>query len=326
MQIAFATTYSLPDPLQGSQVGNYLLLRQLGKGGEASVYLAEHIYLKNWVAIKLLNLSSARASALERFQYEAQLLAHLKHQHIVRILDFGWQDGTPFMVMNYAPGGTLKTAFAQNQPLPVSHVMPTVLKIASALQYVHDQGVIHCDVKPDNILLGPSNKIWLTDFGIATTVPSSPAEIYSSAEACGTVHFMAPEQLEGKPLPASDQYALAAMIYRWLSGRYPFEGSAFEVYLSHFRATSPQPLRDHIPSIPSVVEQVMMKALAKDPQQRFQHILEFASALEEASSTASCTTKLQSIINPVPPRCSSFNQAMSGEQTSFLTSIAFDGK
>lgn len=269
-------------PLSRVQVGNYLLLRELGQGGYANVYLAEHPYLKHQVALKLLNLSLTQHEDLVRFQFEARLLAQLRHRHIVRALDFGWEGDTPFLAMDYAPGGIIQQAFQRGVPQSLFRILPVVLQIACALQYAHNHHVIHCDVKPENILLGPRNEVWLADFGIATTTTCTPGTRYGSQEIRGTSKYMAPEQIRGIPLPASDQYALAVMVYEWLCGAPPFGGSGIAVCVQHVSASPPR-LRERVPSISPAVERVVLKALEKDPQQRFAHVLEFASALKQAS-------------------------------------------
>lgn len=266
----------------GLEIGNYLLLHELGLGGYAQVYLAEHLYLQSRVALKLLNRSFVHHEEVQHFLFEARILARLRHQHIVRALDFGWERGIPFLVMEYAPRGTLQQAFPLGIALPISSILPAVLQIANALQYVHNHGVIHCDVKPENVLLGPRNQVWLSDFGIATTVTSASRTRYGRQEVPGTACYLAPERIHGCPLPASDQYALAVMVYQWLCGACPFEGSALEVCVQHV-STMPPRLRDRAPSISPAVERVVLKALSKEPQERFADMQEFALALKQAS-------------------------------------------
>ena len=283
MQAALTRTDALTPPGSELQIGKYVLLRQLGQGGSATVYLAESSSCKSQVALKLLTRRRASQHEGEHFHVEAALLAQLQHPHIVPLLDFGWEQSMPYLVMEYAPGGTLKSAFPQGVPLPVESILPTVLQLAGALQYVHDQGVIHGDVKPENVLLGPNNRLWLADFGIATRVASVLEEGYSQREVKGTARYMAPEQIQGHPVPASDQYALAVLVYQWLCGRPPFHGSVLGVQLGHV-SCPPPPLRDHVPSISRAVEHVVLKALSKNPQQRFAQVMDFASALEQASA------------------------------------------
>ena len=183
--------------------------------------------------------------------------------------------------------------------------MPTALQLASALQYVHDQGVIHSDVKPENVLLGPSNRTWLADFGIATMVPSVLEKGGGKREVKGTARYMAPEQIQGNPVPASDQYALAVMVYEWLCGRPPFHGSVLGVHVGHV-STPPPAWRDHVPSISPAVERVVLKALSKDPQQRFAQVMDFASALKQATARKRMCCD--------PPHCSALRPAQKMSQ------------
>jgi serine/threonine protein kinase len=275
-------TYDLAQPTSGGQVGNYLLLHELGRGGHAHTYLGEHLYLKRAVALKFLNPSVVLHEDVMRFEFEARLLAQLNHRHIVRALDFGWERYTPFLVMDYASMGPISRAFPRGGALSVDSILPAVLQIASALQYIHDRNITHCDIKPENILLGPRSEVWLADFGIATVIPSSPGYPYIRQTVRGTPQYAAPEQIQGNPLPASDQYALAVMVYEWLCGQFPFHGSPLQLYSQHV-STLPPRLRDHVPSISGAVERVVLKALSKDPQQRFANVLEFATALKQAS-------------------------------------------
>jgi len=282
MEPVLTRTSFRDQPFCDTAVGNYHLLRQLGSGGSAHVYLAEHIYLKSLMALKLLTLSSAHHEEVQHFQLEARILAHLRHQHIVRALDFGWERGVPFLVMEYAPGGTLQLAFPLGKALPISSILPAVLQVASALQFIHNHGVIHCDVKPANVLLGPRNQVWLSDFGIASTVTSASRTGYGRRGVPGTPSYIAPERIQGQTLPASDQYSLAVMVYQWLCGACPFEGSVPEICVHHL-STPPPRLRERVPSISRAVERVVLKALEKEPQKRFAHVQEFALALEQAS-------------------------------------------
>ncbi|HET8912690.1 MAG TPA: serine/threonine-protein kinase [Ktedonobacteraceae bacterium] len=157
------------------------------------------------------------------------------------------------------------------------------LFLRGPVQYVHDHRVIHSDVKPENVLLGRNNRIWLADFGIATMVPSVLEKRYGKREVKGTARDMAPEQIRGNPMPASDQYALAVMVYEWLCGRPPFHGSVLGVHVGHV-STPPPALRDHVSSISPAVEHIVLKSLSKDPQRRFAQVMDFASALKQATA------------------------------------------
>ena len=261
------------------QLGNYRLLHLLGQGGFAEVYLGEHVYLETQAAIKVLLTQLVRED-IEAFRTEARTIARLEHPHIVRVLDFGVEGGTPFLVMNYATGGTLRQHHPRGTRLTLPLVVSYVQQVASALQYAHEEKLIHRDVKPENILLGRHGEVLLSDFGIALVAQTSRHQLTQAPT--GTVAYMAPEQIQGKPRPASDQYALGMVVYEWLSGTLPFTGSVLEVFGQHLHVP-PAPLHEKVSGIPIAVEQVVMRTLAKDPKDRFASMHAFATALEQAS-------------------------------------------
>jgi serine/threonine protein kinase len=263
----------------GQQVGNYRLISLLGHGGFAEVYLGEHVYLKTQAAIKMLQARLSSSEDLDSFLKEAQMIARLSHPNIVRILDFGVAGETPFLVMDYAPYGTLRQRHKQGECLPTKTVVQYVKQISDALQYAHDDKLIHRDVKPENMLVGRRNEILLSDFGIALIAQSSRYQ--STQDVVGTVAYMSPEQIQDRPRPASDQYSLAIVVYEWLSGQRPFRGSFTELCAQHMFAPVP-PLCEKAPAISSRVEQVVMTALAKEPKERFDSVRAFATALEQA--------------------------------------------
>src|SRR2546423_4405356 len=197
---------------------------------------------------------------------------------------------TPFLVEDYAPNGSLRTRHARGVPLPLPTVVEYVSQIADALQYAHEQKVIHRDVKPENMLLGRGNEGLRSDFGIAVVAMSSS---YNSTQGmqdlAGTVPYMAPEQIQAQAGPGSDQYSLAVVTYELLSGERPFHGAFTEVAVKHTLVPPPS-LCEKLPLLSQEVEAVVMKSLAKDPKQRFANVQEFAIALEEASQHASSTT------------------------------------
>ena len=266
----------------GQQLGNYRLLRPLGLGGFAEVYLGEHVVDKTLAAVKVLRMHMPHPD-VDSFLQEARTIARLEHPHIIRLLEFGVsdQDNTPFLTMNHAPNGTLREFYPKGVVLPVESILDVVKQIASALQYAHDQGLIHRDIKPENMLLGPYNNVLLSDFGLAIIAQSS-RHLYPQGVG-GTIPYMAPEQFQGKPRPASDQYALGVTVYEWLCGKLPFVGTPAEIQAQHINA-SVEPLRKRVPNISSAVEEVVLIALAKHPHQRFVNVQDFAAALEEASA------------------------------------------
>lgn len=265
----------------GLQLGNYRLVRQLGRGGFAEVYLGQQVYLGSYAAVKVLSSPLAQ-DAVAGFLTEARTLVGLSHPHIIRLLDFGVEENTPFLIMDFAPGGTLRQRHPRGKPLPLAAVVTYVNQSAAALQYAHNARLIHRDVKPENLLLGRHNEVLLSDFGIALLVQSSRSQ--STQAMAGTLSYMAPEQIQGKPRPASDQYALAIVVYEWLCGAPPFSGSLAEVVAKHCQADPPL-LRAQTPSIPVAVERAVHHALAKDPGRRFASVHAFATALEQAAST-----------------------------------------
>jgi len=281
----------------GQQLGNYRILRLIGKAGFADVYLGEHIYLNTPVALKILHTQLTNDD-MEGFLNEARTIARLMHPHIVRVTDFGVDNETPFLVMDYAPNGTLRQRHPKGSILPVTTILPYVKQIADALQHAHDEKLIHRDIKPENMLLGRRNDVLLSDFGIALVAQSSCYQ--STQDVVGTVAYMSPEQIQGKPRPASDQYSLAIVLYEWLSGTRPFHGSFTELCTQHMFATPP-PLREKVPTIPRDVEQVVTTALAKDPKQRFMSVQAFANALEQAAQSEQPTyIKSQPDLEPKP--------------------------
>jgi serine/threonine protein kinase len=262
----------------GQQLGNYRLVRLLGEGGFAQVYLGEHIHLGTQAALKLLHTQLSQED-VEQFRTEARIIAHLEHPSIIRVLDFGIVEKTPYLIMSYAPNGTLRQRYPRGTRLSLTTVLTYVTQVAQALQYAHSQKIIHRDIKPENILLGRSRETLLSDFGIALVSQTSRSQV--SANVVGTVAYMAPEQIQGKPGPASDQYALAVVVYEWITGERPFQGSFTEIAVQH-AVTPPPSLRTRIPELSPDVENVVLTALHKEPQQRFLNVQAFAIALEQA--------------------------------------------
>lgn len=263
----------------GQTLGHYRLVHLLGSGGFADVYLGEHIHLRTQAAVKILHTRLADTD-IEEFRREAQTVALLQHPSIVRVLDFGVEDTIPYLVMDYAPLGSLRSRYPKGTLVPVAEVTPILMQVASALQHAHNHRLIHRDIKPENMLLGRNNEVLLSDFGIALVTQSSHSQ--STQNIAGTIAYMAPEQIQAHPRPASDQYALGIVVYEWLAGERPFQGSYTEIAIKHTMMPPPS-LCAQIPYLPSAMEQVVMKALQKDPQQRFENVLMFAQAFAQAA-------------------------------------------
>jgi len=266
----------------GQQLGNYRLVSLIGTGGFAEVYLGEHVHLGTQAAIKLLQTHLATAGEIEKFRTEAQTIVTLQHSNIVRVLDFGIEAGIPYLVMDYAPNGSLRQRLPAETPLPAATILPLLLHVSSALHYAHERKLIHRDIKPENLLLGLNHEVLLSDFGIAVVAHNTSQQ--RTQGVAGTAAYMAPEQLQGKPRPASDLYALGVVVYEWLCGERPFQGGPIEVATQHL-LTPPPPLREKVPGIPEAIEQVVLTALAKDPRERFGSVRAFAAAFAAACQT-----------------------------------------
>ena len=289
----------------GQQLGNYRLVRLLGEGGFAEVYLGEHVHLGRQVAIKILHTQLIKGD-IEKFRNEARTIAALEHPNIVSVLDFGVEDRTPYLVLSYGVNGNLRQHLPKGTQVPLATIVSYIKQIADALQYAHEEKLIHRDVKPENMLLGKHNEILLSDFGIAVMVQSSRYQ--NPHDMAGTMTYMAPEQIQGKARTASDQYSLGIVVYEWLTGQRPFHGSLTELIGQHI-STPPPSIVKIVPSLPPAVEAVVMKALAKDPKARFARITDFAFALEQAceepqpqtSATIQDTPSLDKEIDDIAP-------------------------
>jgi len=262
----------------GPRLSNYKIVRLLGYGGDAYVYLAEHIHSHKRVAIKTPRLKDSLA-AQDKLWREARILTGLKHSHIVTVHEFGVDYGTPFLAMGYAPYGTVRQYHALQKPLQIPTILCYLKQVAKALQSIHNDELIHQDIKSENLLLAQPDHILLCDFSIAVSVGSGRNG--SPSMGAGTVPYMAPEQLRGAPCKASDQYALGIVVYEWLSGETPFQGSSLSIMQQHMYAKPPS-LSKIVPALSPDVDRVVQKALAKDPRQRFRSVSVFASALETA--------------------------------------------
>ena len=284
--------------LTGQQFGNYRLVRRLGVGGFASVYLGQHVRVSSMqAAIKILDLRDVDE---QQFHQEAETTASLVHPNIVRLLDFDIQQETPFLVLDYAPGGSLRARHPKGSRVPLATVIQYIKELAPALQHAHDQNILHRDIKPDNILIGRQGELLLSDFGISLLSRTGRTSLHSSTSTGGTPYYMAPEQFRGKPSKASDQYALATVVYEWLCGTTPFyEGDFIQLGFQHTYEPVP-PLKTSVPELPPDIEAIVIQALAKQPQDRFSSIQAFAEALETASKASSTGARLQNRSSFIP--------------------------
>jgi serine/threonine-protein kinase len=259
--------------------GRYRIIRRLGQGGMARVFLAQDESLHRQVAIKVLaDRHSDDPHFIERFQREARAAARLNHPNIVQVYDQS-QGGMSYIVQEYVEGETLKDLIRRESPLDPRRAITIALQILAALRIAHQQGVVHRDVKPQNILMQPDGKVKVADFGIASA--GGDTEMTEAGSIVGTAQYLAPEQARGLTVgPPADLYALGIVLYEMLSGRVPFEGdTAVNVAMRHVQE-APQPLTERNPLVPVALEAVVMRALAKDPRQRYQSADEMGIELD----------------------------------------------
>jgi serine/threonine protein kinase len=308
---------------RGQHFGNYQLIKLLGEGGYAQVYLGEQVFLKTRVAVKVLHehLSDEK---VEHFCFEADTIAHLEHPHIVRLLDFGVENATPYLIMEYAPKGTLRQRHPQGRPIPLAIVVGYVEQVADALGYAHQQKIIHRDIKPENLLVGRRGEVLLSDFGIAVVAHQTTS--LTTQDGLGTISYVAPEQLRGRPRAASDQYALAAVVYEWLTGRMPFRGTPIEVAMQHLEVPPP-PMREVGNLFSADVERVVLRAMEKQWQMRYASVREFASALHDASFPRLATVRgpAEDLPFPLPEQIDPPEPAQAAEWSVASNEPAFAG-
>jgi tRNA A-37 threonylcarbamoyl transferase component Bud32 len=263
----------------GERIGTYKLVSIIGQGSSSIVYLGKHVFLEKTVAVKVLPLSKSVNTSL--YSQEAKMLARVQHPNIASLLDFGIEKGYAYFVMDYIPRGNLRKQYPRGTRPELAQVVNHVNQIASALEYLHKHEIIHRDVKPENLLLDNSGNVLLCDFGIAMAL--SDETTHPSNQIVGTPYYMAPEQFQGKAVKASDQYSLAILVWEWLTGCIPFEGTMImDVAHQHF-SKEPPTFHGTEVGIPHAVELVLRKGLRKDPSRRYSSVKAFAEALEVAS-------------------------------------------
>ncbi len=290
------------DPFIGQQIGAYSIQSKLGEGGMARVYKGYHARLKREVAIKVILSQIADKEGFKaRFEREAQLIASLQHPNIVAVYDFGEIGNVTYLVMQYVGGGTLRDQLRGGHALDPRQAILYCQEMARALHHAHLRGIVHRDVKPQNMLVSATdrNQLLLSDFGIAKLYenrnemtmlgitggePSNDPSLTSVDQIVGTAEYMSPEQINGKPVDArTDVYALGVVLYQMLAGEVPFHSTTIQGLLFQHVYTTPRFIREVNPLIPDILGQITAKAMAKAPEDRFQSAEAIAQALESAN-------------------------------------------
>ena len=289
----------------GAVIGRYQIREELGRGGMAVVYKAFDTVLQRFVAIKIILPSQQSDRFLKRFDREAKTLAQLSHPSILKILDNNTYQNLPYLVMEFVAGGSLSSRMGR--PYPYAEAAAIIAPIARALQHAHDHRVIHRDVKPGNILINESGQPMLSDFGIVKLLETDESQsLTSTGSIVGTPAYMSPEQASGGTIDGrSDIYSLGVIFYELVTGRKPFTANTpVELTLKHLKEPVPRP-KQIVRDLPQEAEQIILKSLAKNPDDRFQNMAAFASALEKLAGAQKSAGLVGPSIEPQEAKTSS---------------------
>jgi ligand-binding sensor domain-containing protein/tRNA A-37 threonylcarbamoyl transferase component Bud32 len=284
----------------GKRLGAYQLIEQIGQGGMATIFKSYQPSMDRYVAVKVLPSHFTQDETFSaRFMQEARTLARLEHPHILPVHDYGEQEGITYLVMRYIEAGTLKDLVARQGPLDLREAERIIDQVGRALSYAHSQGIVHRDIKPSNVLIDERGDAFLTDFGIAKLVAGT-AQFTTTGAIVGTPAYMSPEQGLAQRVDArSDIYALGVVLYEIITGQVPFEAETpLAVLLKHVNDPLPPP-RQIKPDLPESVERVILKAMAKSPDDRFQTADEMVDALHSAVLAATAAAPTASVV-PAP--------------------------
>lgn len=280
--------------LTGTTIDRYKIVRELGRGGMAIVYRAVDGMLDRNVAVKMILSEGGNREKsekmLKRFNREARTLASLSHPNIVKVLDYGEYEGTPYIVMEYVSGGALKARL--NRPMPYAEAAALLVPVARALQHAHQQKIVHRDVKPENILINDSDQPMLSDFGILKLVDTEESHgLTGTGKIVGTPAYMSPEQIRGREVDGrADMYSLGIVFFEMVTGRKPYSANTpIELSMQHLHDPIPK-AKQYVRDLPMEVDQIIAKAIAKNPEDRFPNMGAFAQALEKLSGTTLGTT------------------------------------
>jgi serine/threonine-protein kinase len=317
----------------GKKIGKYELLEPLGSGGMATVYRAIQQPLGRTVAVKVLHPHLTQQQDFrERFLREAKAVASLRHSHIVQMYDYDFQDGVCYMAMEFLDGHSLESQLLslreknnqESTPLPLAQALRIVLNITQALELAHKQHIIHRDIKPANIMQTAEGRIVLTDFGIATILHETRLTVEGGTS--GTPTYMSPEQaLGGRGDERSDIYSLGAVLYQLVTGRLPFEAETlYGLIMAHINDT-PAPASRINPNVPLVVEQIIQKAMIKEPDLRYQSAAEFGADVEAALAGKQITINLPRKAGTSPAGLARYRWPLAGAALLILLALAAGG-
>ena len=298
----------MPDPTLLNQ--RYQIEKSLGTGGMAVVYRARDLTLERVVAIKVLREDYSSDPAFrERFRQEATAAANLAHPNIVTVHDFGIDQGHLFIVMEFVPGTDLNTILQKRGRFTIDEALPLIRQACAGIGYAHRAGLVHCDVKPHNILISPDNRLKVTDFGIARALASiNPEE--KTHVVWGSPQYFSPEQAAGNaPSPASDVYSLGVVMYYMLTGRLPFTAATVTELVEMHRSAPPPPPSQFNPAIPAALEEILLKVLSKEPSARYRTadqlgrvLMSFNDQFSGQPDSSQVATSPSSAPEPAPSR------------------------
>ena len=299
---------SIPAGLTGHRIAGYLLEEEIGRGGMAVVYRAQDLALGRVVAVKLLAPELARNESFRmRFAFESRAAAAIDHPHIIPVFSAGESDGVLFIAMRYVEGRDLRTLLDRYGTLPVPQAVRITTQIASALDAAHAHGLVHRDVKPGNVLVAEGTDsehpehVYLTDFGL-TKKSASLTGFTTVGQFVGTVDYVAPEQISGKPVDGrGDLYSLGCLAFELLTGSAPYQRDADLALLWAHLHDPPPVVSESRPGLPRALDAVLAKALAKEPGSRYATCMQFATALRGASAPAEAEAGARARARAVTP-------------------------
>lgn len=304
----------------------YRLLKRVGEGGMAVVYRAYDQALERVVAVKVLRQEySNDAAFLSRFQKEARAAAQLDHSNIVTVFDVGHDGDSYYIVMEYVEGRSLKEEIRDGTPFRVGRAVDIAIQICAAVGYAHQAGLVHCDLKPQNVLVTDDGRVKVTDFGIARALSPEPQSPQDETEAVwGTPQYFSPEQATGQPpTTASDVYSIGVILYEMLAGELPFTAEDAQTLAMKHLTEEPAPLSARNPRVPVHVEQIVRRAMAKDPQQRYRTASQLGRVLIACRRQGEAATQpLKPVAHPVSPEVSASEEARGPDWVAWVLAAA----